>query len=327
MELVYTDAAYNRLGVLRGFALDIAYGDSENDFELTVPAGVELERGAVVYEHGTDVGGIIDGKGYDNTGTVPVVRYSGRTWHGMMAASVTRPNSGQAYLTLAGDINAAIGTLISRANLSAVFQQSPAPAGVPVSFQVPRYVSVWEALRRLCRQYGMRPEIHRENGKTVVEAVQKADYSNGSVSNLSMALQFERKYRPTNHLVVLGQGELASRTVIDLYADSNGNVSGTQTLSGVDEVAAVYENTSEEDVAKLREDGVKKLQEEQKFASVSMALPSESGFQIGDTVTAYSTETGLVAAAEVVKKVVTVGEDGMAVTDYELGEPAIKAYR
>lgn len=326
MELVYTDASFNRQGVLRDFSLDMAFGDSENDFELTVPAGFELPHGALVYSHGTDVGGIVDTKEFDNTGDAPVNVYSGRTWHGILDASVTRPNSGQAYLVLTGDINAAIGTLINRAGLGAVFMPSSAPSGVSVSYQVPRYVTVWEALRRMCRAYGMRPHIHRENGKTVVEAVQKQDFSNGQVSDLSVAMQATRSYRPTNHLVVLGQGELAARTVIDLYADSNGNVSATQTLFGVDEVADVYENTSEADTAKLRQDGIDKLKELQQFASVDMALPSESGFQIGDTVTAYSTETGLVAAAEVVKKIVTVSDDG-DVTDYELGEPAVKAYR
>lgn len=326
MELVFTDASFNRQGVLLDFALDMAFGDSENDFELTVLPEFELLHGALVFCHGTDIGGIVDSKEFDNTDELPVIRYSGRTWHGILDASVTRPNSGQAYLVLTGDINSAIGTLINRAGLGAVFMPSSVNAGISVNYQVPRYVTVWEALRRLCRAYGMRPDIHRENGKTVVEAVQKQDFSNGQVSDLSVAMQATRSYRPTNHLVVLGQGELAARTVIDLYADANGNVSTTQTLFGVDEVADVYENTSEADTEKLRQDGIDKLRERQQFASVDMALPSESGFQIGDTVTAYSTETGLVAAAEVVKKVVSVTDDG-TVTDYELGEPAIKAFR
>lgn len=338
MELVFTDSDFVRQGVIRDFSLDMAYGDTENDFLLTLPLPndgdnvkgrnfvPELEVGALVYCHGTDIGGIVDTKGFDNTGEVPVMTYSGRTWHGIMAASVTRPNSGQDYLTLTGDINTAINTLITRAGLGAVFSAAPA-VGYTVSYQVPRYVSMWEALRSLCKQYGMRPQIERGNGKTVLGAIAKQDYSNGTVSDLSMGLQFERMHRPVNHLVVLGQGELAARTVIDLYADRNGNVSRTQTLFGSDEVAAVYENTSEEDAGKLLNDGIEKLKEYQKFANVGMSLPSNEDFQIGDTVTAFSVETGLVAAAEVVKKVVTVGDDGFAVTDYELGEPAIKAYK
>lgn len=286
----------------------------------------ELEMGALVYKHGTDIGGIVDTKGYDNTGDVPFVTYSGRTWHGILDASITKPNSGQGYLVLTGDMSDAIGTLISRAGLGDMFTKG-GNTGVSVNFQVPRYISVWEALRRLCRGHNMRPYIHKDGGKVVLDAVRKQDYSNGAVSNLTMALQFRRYHRPVNHIVALGQGDLAERTVIDVYADESGNVSNVQSLFGVDEVAEVYENTNEDDAAKLREDAEKRLASYQEFASVGIALPSSSSLDIGDTVTAINVDTGLKALAEVTKKIVTVNDAGTETTNYELGDPIIKSYR
>lgn len=326
MELIYTDVAHEPKGSLMYFNLDAAFGDSENDFLLTVPQGVDIEPGALVYEYGTDVGGVVDSKGFDNTKSAPFVTYGGRTWHGILNASITRPDSGQAYLTLTGDINAAIGTIIARAGLEAVFAPSQTSAGVPVSFQVPRYVSAWEAVRMLCRAYGKRPDITKRGGLAVIEAVDAGNFVDGRISDLTVSTSVERVYRPVNHLVLLGKGELASRLVRDVYADASGNVSRNQTFFGVDEVAEVYELSNEESSSKLIDEGTKRLKSLQQFANIDIAVPSGPGYQIGDTLKVYSVDTGITATAEIVKKVVTVDDNGDELTNYELGEPIINTY-
>ena len=58
----------------------------------------------------------------------------------------------------------------------------------------------------------------------------------------------------------LGKGELAQRTVIDLYADESGNVSKTQSMFGIDEVERAYDYSSAED-ADLEQEGIKRLKE------------------------------------------------------------------
>lgn len=89
----------------------------------------------------------------------------------------------------------------------------------------------------------------------------------------------------------------------------------------------MYENTNEEDAAKLLEDAVKKLKEFQKLASVEITTQTNHGYDVGDTITAYSTETGLKATSEVVSVIVTVGEGGITAFDYELSEPVVNSYR
>lgn len=452
MELIYTDASHTPLGVLRNFELDMAIGDDENDFELTLPiirneqrlvsvnlfrgaemvgarlmqnghsykddaealassiskpipvsAGMVLTKntpadaynrwafysaivgpgnvdvdtsvgfsnenvitvpanvhyvricyqtaseqsvrvtrqvveqasdaqlltaGAYVYEHGTDRGGVVDAVEYDGTGKVPLFKYSGRTWHGILENSVTRPDAGASHLVLSGDLNACISTLISRAGLGAVFAASEVPCGVSATnYQIPRYINLYEALTRLCRDHGMRLEIAKGGGLVSIGAVRRTEWLNGYLSDFDAAMKLSSTERTCNHLVLLGEGELEQRLVRDVYADSQGNVSTTQTLFGVDEVAEVYEQSNESDPAKLLESGIKKLSEMQFDSDVSMSLPDGAGYALGDIVEGIAVDAGFKATAEVIKQVISVDDDGFCSVSYEAGLPSLSPLR
>ena len=62
MDLIYTDENRVDIGVLHEYSMDIAYGVSENNFELEVmitnPA--VLKQDSFVYFDNTEYGGIID---------------------------------------------------------------------------------------------------------------------------------------------------------------------------------------------------------------------------------------------------------------------------
>ena len=75
------------IGVMQNFTLDLAYGEDENNFELTtVTENNVCQSGYYIYAEGTDYGGIIDGiEVKTNSG---LLCYKGRTWHGILESKI-----------------------------------------------------------------------------------------------------------------------------------------------------------------------------------------------------------------------------------------------
>lgn len=320
MELIYTNAAHIPQGVIDGFTLDMAYGTDENDFELTVTPESRLEIGALIYEYGTERGGVIDTEEYDSTGDVPVLTYRGRTWHGIMDNSIVRPDAGQPYLYLSGDLFAVFSTLINRQGLQGVLMASSGSSGlVLTNYQLPRYITLYEALGRLAGYFGKRLEVSKRSGLCEIGIGEIDWHTGGASENTPMVIT--NNARQTNHLVLLGKGDLEQRLVMDVYADSKGNVSQTQTLFGIDEVAQNYELSSQDDPSKLLEDGTDKLRDMQKQSEVVISVPSGEVYHVGDVVTGVAVEMGITAQAEIIKQIVSVDRDGTETISCMVGEP------
>ena len=93
MDLIYTDAYRNEIGVINSYILDLAYGEDENDFHLTIPADDHCcGPQSLIYIDGEEYGGIIDAIGINEDSTL--VTYKGRTWHGILETHVICPRSG-----------------------------------------------------------------------------------------------------------------------------------------------------------------------------------------------------------------------------------------
>lgn len=324
MELVFTDSAHNQMGIISAFTLDMAFGADENDFRLTVPASSRMAVGSYVYEYGTERGGVIDAEEYDSTGDVPVLSYTGRTWHGIMDNSVVRPSGD--YLTLNGDAYAAFAQLIQRQGLQGVLRAPEGQSGLVLqNYRVPRYVTLYEALGRIAAQFGKRLDISKRSGLCTVGIADVDQHTGGVGSDLPLIIN--RNHRQVNHLVLLGKGELSARLVRDVYADERGNVSTTQKLFGLDEIAEVYETSSQEDASKLLEDGIDKLKDRQQQNEVVVYVPPGETYHIGDMVRGVAPELGISAQSEIVKQVVTVGTDGMMSVSCMVGEPSFTTSR
>lgn len=90
MDLIYTNANREDIGVLRDYELDLAFGADENNFECRIQAQSHCcEDGSLLYIEGTEYGGIVDSVG-SITEDKEVI-YSGRTWHGILASKVIVP--------------------------------------------------------------------------------------------------------------------------------------------------------------------------------------------------------------------------------------------
>lgn len=300
------------------YELDLAFGDDENSFDLVLNSGHRLSAGDRFFVDGQEFGGVIERIASDYTKNGKIVTYSGRTWHGLLATKIVAPNSGQDYLTLSGDMNTIIATLITRCGLSEIFKAETEPSGIVTSgYQFARYINAYEAMRacllskdaKLCMEY--------KDGFVWLSALPVEHYSNVVDSDI-LEFSIEKDYRPVNHIVCLGSGELRDRVVVNLYWNAQTkSVQQSPYFTGIEEVAEIYDyNNASRD--ELIEKGTEKLEEYQQGGSVSFDLSQDYIFDIGDTVTAQDNENNLTVTAMVNKKIVTV-RNGVSSIDYEVG--------
>lgn len=315
MDLIYTNQNREDIGVLQDFSLDLAFGSGENDFELTVSRENNVaQAGCYIYIQGTEYGGIIDAVKSD-TGTAEVT-YSGRTWHGILNSKILEPDSGQAYLTVSGDANTVLATLIVRMGLGALFQALSTPSGITVkTYQFDRYISGYNGILKMLKTVGAKLRIVHTGTNVVVSAVPVTDYTQDGVSDDQTALTVLKTKNKVNHLICLGTGELADRMVIHLYADAAGNISRTQTFTGLEEYTAVYDYSSVDNEEDLISGGTERFKELLQQDQLDVNFPeSDDIYSVGDIVGATDNVTGISIAVPVTKKIVKIEGDLVSVT-------------
>lgn len=320
-DICYTDAARRDVGVLRGASLNVTWGDSGNDFELTVDlaSGARLEDGALVYVEGTEWGGVVDER--EASQSDGALRYRGRSWHGILRDRVLCPDPGADYLTVSGEANAVLLSLVSRMGLSDVMTAPAAASGITVRHTLGRYCDAYTGIRKMLAASGARLAVSYDAaaGRAVLSAVPIVDWSDGPTSDVA-DVDVTRVHRPYNHLVCLGAGELRNRVVQHWYADERGRVSQTQTLTGLDERATTYDYTNAS-AEELAQDGPKKLAEYQAADSMSATLALDGSYAVGDVVPGTDIDTGTEVSVTVGTVDVTVTDDGVTAT-YRAGGTA-----
>ena len=321
MDLIYTNADREDLGVLLDYELDLAFGEDENDFECRIQAAAHCcEAGSFLYIEGTEYGGIIDSIEI-NTASNDVI-YRGRTWHGILNSKVLEPDSGKAYLIVSGEANTVLGTLIARMGLADLFEASAAASGLTINnYKMNRYITGYDGIRKMLASVGGQLLISFRNGKVVLSAAEKYDYSQDEEFDSDLVeFTLRKNYKAVNHLICLGSGELEQRMIVHLYADSSGNISQTQTVTGLDEYTAVFDYSNVESEEELIKSGTEELQKLWEPADLSIDFDADSdSFGVGDIVGAYDNITGMTVSAAIIKKIVTV-KNGHTTISYKVGE-------
>lgn len=318
--LIYTDAAHVDQGAVRSFEMDLAFGSDEQDFEISF-AEPSLSGGELLYIDGTEYGGIIDAV-TQSTETDAVI-YAGRTWHGMLAGKIVKPPSNANYYTLSGDANACIRSLLTKVGLTDVLTGRSTSAGISVSYQFERFCNAYDGLLKMLASADAVLRIERHDGITELWAEPRVTIEDEADSDL-MDFAITDSVRVPNHLVCAGEGELQDRVVVDLYADANGNISQTQTLTGVDEIAVLY-NYNNADQAELIAEGTKELQSYQLGGGADLQVNNKGDWHVGDVIQVRDNRTGLVIVSTIAKKIVKA-KDGVLTVDYEVGDANAQSY-
>ena len=316
-SIVVLDAGGKALRQTDDWSADVAYGADENRFTISHLAGPPLSAHMRWQVDGTALAGIVDTVCPDvaEDGSASV-SYKGRTVQGVLAGKVVMPPGGSAHLTATGDLHECIADLVESVGLSGYISVPAAASGFEVDgFQYRRFCDAYTGLRMLCASVGARPRFRATGDGIELSAVGAATY--GDLPSERVAFSAERTYRPCNHMIGLGSGEGTARQVVHWYADADGALSQTQTLTGPDEVAQTYDHSGSSD---LSADTKAKLAELQGQGTFDAALPDDAGLDVGDTVTAYDSTTGIGVEAQVTKVICKVSL-GEAVTSYETGTP------
>lgn len=259
MDLIYADTQRIDIGVLTDYKFDLAFGKDENNFELELSLESHCcEAGYYLYMEGTEYGGIIDKIKVD-TNNQKVV-YSGRTWHGILAGKVIAPDEGDNYYTVTGDAHEVLAELIELLGLSDLFRASDEISAIDVGEYSFRYDDGYSGICSMLAEFSGKLRIEYRENSVLLSAVSLMDYSQDEEWDSSqVGFEIEKNYRPVNHLICLGSGNLKDRHVIHLFTDEYGGVQPyTKTdapledsdyilttehklLHGTEEVAEVYD--------------------------------------------------------------------------------------
>ena len=313
ITVFYANQNKQDIGVLKGFKLDmsISMDSGNNNFEVTTYIdGVELDQNYYIYAEGSEYGGIVDTKRI-NTKT-KTIYYDGRTWRGMLESKIIIPPSGQDYYTASGNLNAVIGQLISSFGLSELFYADNTTAGASVSdYKFYRYTDVYSGIIRLLFDSGYKLKIEFDTSvfKCKLSAVLIDDYSNQQeITSDLYDFDVSRVGNTVNHLIGLGYGELKNRLTVHKYANSSGVISNTQTLTGKDEIVAIYEYSNAQDAADLEAKTIEKFQSLIGSDKIKVTL-NDIDADVGDKLTVHDELTGIEAVQYVQSKIVNIDDD------------------
>lgn len=321
MDLIYMDDKKRDIGVMKNFTLDLAFGEDENNFELsTVMENNVCESGFYIYAEGTDYGGIIDQIKVNTSSNS--LKYIGRTWHGILGSKILQPDDGQDYLILSGDANQVLAELIQRMNLGDLFVAPDAPSGLTVrNYKMNRYIDGYKGIVKMLQSVNGKLNITFRQGYATLTAKPLVDYSkNEEFDSSQISFEIKKNFKPTNHVICLGAGDLAERTVIHLYADKDGNISHTKSFFGMDEVCEVYDCSNAESNEELENGGREVIEKSWNSDSVKINFTNSSSvYDIGDIVGAKKNVTGISIVQKIIKKIVTLKNE-RATISYKVGE-------
>ncbi len=321
MDLIYTNAAREDLGVLHDYTFDLAFGSDENNFELTVDGNNNCcEPGAFVYIEGTEYGGIVDGLKVVTKDKKLV--YSGRTWHGILEKKVLKPDEGSDYLTVSGEANEVIAALLERVGLSDLFSASSDDSGLTISnYNMHRYVDAYTGITKMLESVSGKLHFEYQSGTVTLSALPIVDYSQDEqFDSDQVKMEISKQYRNVNHLVCLGTGELSERLIVHLFIDAKGNISENQNFFGLDEIEETYEYSNAKSLEELTEKGIEKLKDYASIGNVKMDFDTEQTvYDVGDIVGAKEIITGEFVKEKITKKIVTINK-GQTNIEYKVGE-------
>lgn len=290
------------------YPYDIDVG-RDNTFELSIPIDdwkMDMGFGKRIYIPGTEYGGIIKSISSDTSKDTIFVK--GYTWRGHLARKYVTG-------TFTGDANAVLRSMLG--SLTGVFQASDKTAGINVSIRLDKYTSILDAISGQLTSAGYRLDVKyvqtRAGGYVELAAVPAGKYGDEVSQDIFIDFSIEDDRMTVNHLIVVYGGMHA-----DVYADSNGNISQSQTLIGIDEITEVYEATSATD---LVQQGKDKLADKMthKTMTASFRDANDIDLNVGDFISGIDYVTGIALTKPITGKILTYEDDVLSI-EYSIEE-------
>lgn len=324
MDLIYTDQNYIEKGYLKNVSLDLEIGKysvSSNDFELTLnekDRDPSFTDGSLFYSEETEIGGMVDHlKVATSTNSIT---FKGYTFRGMLQKEYVQPPSDNAYLIMKGDANTCISTLIGSRFGDLFVVDEIGSSGITVSYQI-RDLNLLDAIERMLSEKNAKLDIrHMSDGKVHLKAVAINDLSESIQydNSYKLSMTVESKKKPYNHILCLGKGELLDRLRINLYLQSDGSWSTSETNRGMDRRTYKYEDSNEEESDKLIENAINKIAEENGTDTLSISFDADNA-DLFDIVSAKESITGISFKQPITQKILKINGSSVDIS-YKVGE-------
>lgn len=324
VELIHADSDMRELRQMTFFSrfdaeLSLDEAD-DNSWMLELPeqlwAVEPVLEGHYIYISGTEWGGPVERVSHicaDGT-----VRLYGACWRGLLARRVICPEAGQTHRVVTGtEANAALAELLGQWG-GGLFAVSEEDSGLICSASL-RYRTLLDSAYALLGDSG-RLEITFDEGHALLRCLPVRDLS--ELIELSQdydaRITSERTSRKYNHIIALGGGEMLERTVIELYALSDGSMTDDPDADGVPDEnelsTLLYDYSAVESDDELRRAAVKKLRSAAAADSMEIELYDYDGTLMpGDIVSVRDDVTGMATRMAIRGTVLKITEDGVTV--------------
>lgn len=307
-----SDGSLRARGNITGYSLDIAWGLTENNFELQTDA--VLRRGDFIWLDGTGAGGIVDSIGILAESTLKT--YKGRTWFALLADKIVEPPAGEAYRIVGGTASQMLTQLVRSVGLAAyqpggLFTIRDTGGASLGTFQVDRYVSLWAALVKICNQYQKKLAVYCDGSRLILSL---ADPVTVSADERAASLSIDSGTASPTHLIGLGSGKLAAREICHRYITPDGQITTSPPATGWKDITKTYEVSDKkgDDLSKATE---KKLRELQSTGSGDIKFHGDtSSVEPWDIINAQDWNTGISLQTGVKKKIIKVAQNRQTVS-------------
>lgn len=325
LEYIYTDASYNELGYLAHADADIEigkYGVSKNDFELTLSLEDRdplFTIGSLFYKENTEIGGVIQ-RLKINTSYNTIILI-GPTFRGLLKKEYVQPPAGSSYLTLNGEANACINTLIGDRFDGLFVVDNIGTSNINVKYDV-RDINLLQALEKALGASDARLCIkHQKDGKVHLYAEK--------INDLSDTLQYDNDYqidmivktksKPYNHILCLGKGELLDRLRVNLYLQADGSWSeSNKVYTGLERKTYKHEDVNVEDRAELIKNAIEKVAETNESDTLEISFDADNA-ELFDIVGAKENVTGISFKEPITQKIIKISDDDVEIS-YKVGD-------
>lgn len=325
LEYIYTDANYNELGYLAHFDADLEIGKydvSNNDFELTLlleDRDPLFTIGSLFYKENTETGGAVHRlKINTSDNTITMI---GPTFRGLLEKEYVQPSNGSAYLTLNGEANACINTLIGDRFDGLFVVDNIGASNIYIKYDV-RDINLLQALEKALGSSNARLCIrHRIDGKVHLYAEK--------INDLSDTLRYDNDYqigmivktesKPYNHIIALGKGELLDRLRINLYLQTDGSWSeSNQVYTGLDRKTYKHEDVNVDDRAELIKNATEKAIEANESDTLEISFGADNA-ELFDIVGAKENITGISFKEPITQKIIKISDGDISIS-YKVGD-------